>query len=298
MKPPTITAQPSMISTIWIGGRYSSANSRAARLMLSHIYQVTIQRIVGCLVVVLTKPSLVTALAGLLVACSSGGGGGGTGGDARPVESCLGSSLLTALGKQRLIIGVSGSDGAAASAPFDVRYNYLSGGLFQSETPCTACGASCPGGWWGCYNTPPGAYATMFMTKTAMASQVPMFSYYELLQTALAANPNFQEGTAEVTQTANDVGIMTRYYNDWRFLLQQIGTSRVMIHIEPDFWGYVRQAGDPTTLPAAVGSANSTDCGSLPSTVGGMGQCMITMARRVRTERARRLAGVGVEHRR
>lgn len=72
---------------------------------------------------------------------------------------------------------------------------------------------------------------------------------------------------------------MTRYYNDWRFLLQTIGDQTALLHVEPDFWGYVRQAGDPTALPAAVGAANPTDCGALPSTIAGMGQCLIAMVR-------------------
>lgn len=225
----------------------------------------------------------------LVAACGNGHSGAGSdgktngsGSDGGGTASCLGSSLLTELGKDHLLVGVSGSDGAAAAAPYDLRYVYLSGGLFESTTPCTACGASCPGGWWGCYNTPPGAYATDFISTTASASpaQIPMFTYYEILQTASASISGFQEGTAEVTQAATDVGIMTRYYNDWRFLLQAIGQTKVMLHIEPDFWGYVRQAGDPTTLPAAVGSANSIDCAAMPATIGGMGQCMIAMVRK------------------
>ena len=91
----------------------------------------------------------------------------------------------------------------------------------------------------------------------------------EILQTAQATS-GFQEGTAEATQAATNLGIMTRYYNDWRFLLQQIGQTKVMLHIEPDFWGYVRQAGDPTTLAAAVASANPTDCATLPATIAGI----------------------------
>jgi hypothetical protein len=203
----------------------------------------------------------------------NGGGGGGSGSG-----SCLGSTVLGELGASHLVVGVSGSTTAESSAPYDLRYVYLSGGLFTSTTPCTACGASCSSSWWGCYNSPPGAYATDFMTSAAGASQVPMFTYYELLQTAQAAITGFQEGTAEVTQAATDSGIMTRYYNDWRFLLQTIGQSRALLHIEPDFWGYVRQAGDPTTLAAVVGAVNP-DCTAMPSTIAGMGQCMIAMVR-------------------
>jgi hypothetical protein len=222
---------------------------------------------------------------------SSGGGasgmeagsGGTIASGADAAGSCLGSSFLSALGKERLIVGVSGSSAAEGAAPYDLRYVYLSGGLFSSSTPCTSCSSCAPSGaWWGCYNTPPGMYATYFLQGAAAASppQIPMFTYYEILQTAQVTIANFQEGAAEVTQAATNTGIMTRYYNDWRFLLQTIGQSKALLHIEPDFWGYVRQAGDPTTLPAAVSSVNATDCSSLPSTIAGMGQCMISMVRK------------------
>ena len=228
---------------------------------------------------------------GAMSASSSGGGtagveagSGGTmasGSDA--AGSCLGSSLLSALGKNHLMVGVTGSSTAEGAAPYDLRYVYLSGGLFSSPTPCTSCSSCAPSGsWWGCYDSPPGMYVTYILQGAAAATppQIPMFTYYEILQTADATITNFQEGTAEATQAATNTGIMTRYYNDWRFLLQTIGKSKALLHIEPDFWGYVRQAGDPTTLPAAVGSVNSTDCSSLPSTIAGMGQCMISMVRK------------------
>ena len=222
----------------------------------------------------------------------SGTGGSGTGGSgaAGAAGSCIGSSMLSKLGKNRLLVGVSTSDAAAAMAPFDLRYIYISGGLFDSPTPCTACGSACTAAgnvctngcaWWGCYNTPPGMYAGYFIQAAAKPSpaQVPMFTYYELLQTAQSTFTNFAEGTAEVTQAAASAPLMTRYYADWRFLLQQIGQNKALLHIEPDFWGYARQAGSPTALAAAVASANPTDCGSLPNTIAGMGQCLISMVR-------------------
>jgi hypothetical protein len=210
-------------------------------------------------------------------------GSGGTIPPGKDAGTCLGSSFLSALGKNRLLVGVSGSGTAEGAAPYDLRYVYISGGLFSSSTPCTSCSSCAPSGsWWGCYNTPPGMYATYFIQGAAGASppQIPMFTYYEILQTANAAISGFKEGTAEATQAVTNAGIMTRYYNDWRFLLQTIGTTKALLHIEPDFWGYVRQAGDPTTLPAAVGSVNAADCSALPATVAGMGQCMIAMVRK------------------
>ena len=214
----------------------------------------------------------------------SGGapGTGGTGG------SCLGAAMLSKLGKSRLLVGVSTSDATAALAPFDVRYIYISGGLFDSSSPCTTCGSACVAAgnmctsgcaWWGCYDSPPGMYATYFLQAAAKNAQIPMFTYYELLQTAKNTFSGFNEGAAEATQAATSAPLMTRYFADWRFLLQQIGQQKALLHVEPDFWGYARQAG-AATAAAAVASANPTDCGSLPNTIGGMGQCLISMARK------------------
>jgi hypothetical protein len=206
--------------------------------------------------------------------------------------ACLGSSLLTALGKQRLMIGVSTDNTTAAEAPFDLHYIYISGGVFDSAAPCTTCDATCTAagkscasggcGWWGCYDSPPGAYASDFISSCAgfTPAAIPMFTYYEIFQTAQGTFSNFQQGTPEVTQAAVSTSLMTRYFADWRFLLQQIGQGVAFLHIEPDFWGFARQAGSATALPAAVASANPTDCGSLPNTIAGMGQCMISMVRK------------------
>jgi hypothetical protein len=216
---------------------------------------------------------------------AGGAGKSGTGGAG---GGCIGSSALSKLGKNRLLVGVSTSDATAALAPFDIRYIYISGGLFDAPTPCTACGSSCVAAgnactsgctWWGCYDSPPGMYATYFLQAAAQNAQTPMFTYYELLQTAKNTFSGFSEGVAEATQAATNTALMTRYYADWRFLLQQIGQTKALLHIEPDFWGYARQAG-AATAAAAVASANATDCGSLPNTIGGMGQCLIAMVRK------------------
>jgi hypothetical protein len=214
-----------------------------------------------------------------------GGAGGSTG------AACIGSSMLTALGKSHLLVGVSASDATAAQAPFDLRYIYLSGGLFDAPTPCSACGSSCVASgqactsscaWWGCYDSPPGDYASSFIQTCLKDSpaQIPMFTYYEILQTAQATFSGFKEGASEVTQAATSAPLMTRYYADWRFLLQAIGQHQALLHIEPDFWGYARQAGSATATAAAVASANPTDCASLPNTIAGMGQCLIAMVRK------------------
>jgi hypothetical protein len=103
-----------------------------------------------------------------------------------------------------------------------------------------------------------------------------MVTYYQLLQAS-----GVTEGAPEVTQAATNGTFMARYFADWRFLLQQIGQGVALLHIEPDFWGYAeQQSEDPTSLTATVASANATDCGAMPNTIAGMGQCMIAMVRK------------------
>lgn len=181
----------------------------------------------------------------------------------------------------------------AKQAPFDLQYQYISGGFPDGTGPCASCATGCttngttcansgPGcAWWGCWQydqDPPGEYVRTFDSTCAAESpaQVPMITYYQILQAS-----GVTEGAPEVTQAATNATFMARYFADWRFLLQQIGMTTALLHIEPDFWGYAEQnASDPTTEPAAVASANATDCGSMPNTIAGMGKCMIAMTRK------------------
>lgn len=232
-------------------------------------------------------------------ATSSGGSAGSSSG-ATPVDAgaCLGATALGALGRTHLLVGGSMQDATAAMAPFDLRYLYISGGISDGSGPCTSCltcttnsgakscqtsngGSGCS--WWGCWQydkNPPGQYVSGFVSKCAGASpaQIPMITWYQILQASGVA-----EGSAEVTSAAANQSLMSRYYADYRFMLQQIGQSVAIVHIEPDFWGYAQQYAvthsmTATTIPAAVASANGTDCSSLPNTIAGMGQCMVAMS--------------------
>ena len=217
---------------------------------------------------------------------SSGGSGGSSGGGsssgADDAGACLGTSLLAALGKTHLILGVTGGSKASSSAPFELQYDYISGGLAPVSGPCSSCSTGCGASWWGCgwqYDLdPPGAYVREFTATCAMASppQVPMITYYQLFQSS-----GVGQGAPEVTQAATNATFMSAYFDDWRFLLQQIGQTVALLHIEPDFWGFAEQTGTAATaLPAAVASANAIDCSAMPNTIAGMGQCMISMVRR------------------
>jgi hypothetical protein len=219
----------------------------------------------------------------LATAATCTGGGG-------PVGSCLGADLLASLGKDHLLLGLSNPDDAAArAAPYDLRYEYLAGGFPDGDGPCQSCASGCtaqgkscanPGGcsWWGCWQwdaLPPGEYARSFIATAEADGQLPMITYYELLQASGVA-----EGDDEVKK-ASDPAFMARYLADWRFVLDQVGSHRTLLHVEPDFWGYAAQRRVPcSTIPAAVASANPLDCAGQPDTLAGLGRCMIAMVRR------------------
>lgn len=206
-----------------------------------------------------------------------------------PVESCLGTQLLEHFGKSRLMVGVSTGDEAAASAaPWDVRYQYITAGIPDGAGPCSSCasgcssaGTSCTGGgcgWWGCWQNdqePPGAFARNFVAEAKRKNQVPMFTYYQQLY----SSGSF-EGTGQIMKMG-DSAVMGRYYADFRFMLQQVGDAKAMLHLEPDTWGYGQQANaDPTKVPVAVASANSADCTGLSNDFAGFGRCVVAMVRK------------------
>ena len=208
-----------------------------------------------------------------------------------PAATCLATPLLQSLGfTSRVLIGADMTESIAEQAPFDIRYLYLAGGLADGAgtcnscaTGCTAAGASCANtagcGWWGCWQddrVAPGQYLRDLLAKTNATGQLPMITYYELLQTSRVA-----EGDPEVTVAIRDSALMTRFFNDWRFLLQQIGQSPALLHVEPDFWGYAEKLSqDPHLLPAAIAGANPTDCAGQENSVAGMGRCLIAMVRK------------------
>ena len=205
-------------------------------------------------------------------------------------SSCIGSDVMKKLGKSRMLVGATMADASATAAPWDFRYLYIAGGLMDSSNVCSSCASNCtsngvtcassgPGcGWWGCWQwdqQAPGQYARDFVAKAQSNNQIPMITYDVLLEAS-----GVTEGTAEATQAARNVSFMTRYFSDWRLLLQAIGNSTAFLHIEPDFWGYAEQASSDPHASAAVATANPTDCATQENSIAGMGRCMIAMARK------------------
>ena len=130
-----------------------------------------------------------------------------------------------------LQIGLTDPPGGAAalrrSAPFGFRYQYLAGGVNT-------------GSGWSTWN-PDGAFATLYVRDSWAQGVLPVLTYYTLLQSSPAAGDEAATDLAHL----RDPQVMQAYWNDVRLLLRRIqGARPVVVHVEPDLWGYLEQAND------------------------------------------------------
>jgi hypothetical protein len=136
---------------------------------------------------------------------------------------------------QHLALGVMDPAGGAAAlvkhAPLDVRYAYLAGGANT-------------GSGWATWN-PDGSYASSYVAESLMAHVIPVLTYYQMLQSKPARGRD--ELHKDISNLRNP-DTMDAYWADWALLLQRVaaaaGSKLVVIHVEPDLWGYLEQARD------------------------------------------------------
>jgi hypothetical protein len=130
-----------------------------------------------------------------------------------------------------LALGLASQPGGAATmhkeAPFDYRYQYLAGGVNTGD------------GWAG-WN-PNGSFVTLYVNDSVKAHITPVFTYYQVRQSL----PGRDEDEA-----AGDIGnlrnaqTMKDYWADLTLFFKRAGAThrRVVLHVEPDLWGYLEQA--------------------------------------------------------
>jgi hypothetical protein len=130
-----------------------------------------------------------------------------------------------------LQIGMADPPGDAAAlrktAPFGFRYQYLAGGVNTGQG-------------WTTWN-PNGSFVTRYDAKSWAAGMIPVFSYYMLLQSKPTGS---DESTVDIAHL-RDPALMKQYWLQVRLFFERArGTKTVVLHVEPDLWGYLEQAGD------------------------------------------------------
>jgi hypothetical protein len=162
---------------------------------------------------------------------------------------------------------------AATGAPWDFRYQYLSGGV---DT----------GRGWTTWRSPAGTFARDYLRESQARGYRTLFIYYLLRDSGSGASTD--EQTAMLTNLRNPV-LMQTYYADFSLLLDQIAafSDPVWIIVEPDLWGYaqntvVGRTNDGRDVPAAVRATGLPLLADLPDTLAGFASALV----RLRDQRA------------
>jgi hypothetical protein len=171
-----------------------------------------------------------------------------------------------------LQLGLADAPGAAAklaaAAPFGLRYQYLAGGVNTGKS-------------WQTWD-PGGSFVSRYISESEAHHIVPVFSYYQIRQSLPGA------GTAD--ETAADLGnldnatTMRAYYLDLTafFVKAASARGRVVLHLEPDLFGYIEQhaaANDASSVPAAVASTGIAELRGIPNTAAGFAQAVLVLRR-------------------
>ena len=133
----------------------------------------------------------------------------------------------------RIKLGLADQPGGAhalrAHAPFTYRYQYLAGGVNT-------------GAGWSTWNAH-GSFVTRYVRESARAHIVPVFTYYMLRQ-SLPGRDNGDEPKAVLGNLRNGA-TMRAYWRDLALFFRRAGATRrrVILHVEPDMWGYLEQGG-------------------------------------------------------
>ena len=152
-------------------------------------------------------------------------------------------------------------------AAFDYRYQYLDAGVNT-------------GHGWETWDSPPGAFATYYIQESAKNRYIPVFVYYELLQSNGTCG-GCGEQQKDLSNLAN-AAVMKAYYANWALLMQRIGASHqpVLVIVEPDLWGFMQQSvvggsNNAVSVPASVASSGYGVVAGLPNTAQGFAWALL-----------------------
>jgi len=99
---------------------------------------------------------------------------------------------------------------------------------------------------WSTWN-PDGTFASMYVQDSWAHGTIPVLTYYMLLQ----SNPKGGDEAQTDLAHLRDPQVMQAYWQDVSLMFKRVhGTKPVVVHVEPDLWGYIEQSGD-----VALGSA-------------------------------------------
>jgi hypothetical protein len=170
--------------------------------------------------------------------------------------------------------------------PWDFRMQYLAGGVNT-------------GHGWETWNAN-GTFALNYAQESTQHGYIPLFPYYELLQSNGSCG-NCAENKKDIVNL-NDAALMRAYYANFALLMKRLGPATydgikgfggvALVNVEPDFaGGYAVQAvnngvcfgfcngrgNDPSLLQASVNASGFSDVAGFPDTYAGFTQALAHM---------------------
>jgi hypothetical protein len=180
-----------------------------------------------------------------------------------------------------LQIGLSDAPGGAkalhSSTHVGMRYQYLAGGVNT-------------GSGWSTWN-PDGSFVTRYVDESRAAHVIPVFTYYQLLQSKPGGGDELHDDLGNLA----NADTMKAYWADLELFYQRAkGSKPVVLHVEPDLWGYIEQASendDASTVPAVVPDG-------LPQNAAGFAQEIVALRDRLAPNviLAWHMSGWGTKH--
>jgi hypothetical protein len=162
----------------------------------------------------------------------------------------------------RMELGLADQPGGAAAlrhkARFGFRYQYLAGGVNTGQG-------------WSTWN-PGGSFVPLYIRESAAHHITPVFTYYMVRQSLPGKNVG-DEQRADLGNLA-DPSTMKALMADLKLFFQRAGATkrRVVLHLEPDLWGFAEQAasgGDAASVPVRLSAAGLPELAGLPDTLPG-----------------------------
>jgi hypothetical protein len=213
----------------------------------------------------------------LAPACGGGGGGGGGGtpvafagvGVAEiPIDPANPADAPKPIPFTQVQLGIANFDltwpttAISGGIPFGLRSQYLSGGVNT-------------GTGWTTWNSPPGQFALLYMNASDSAGMIPVLDYYQLRGSA----PNV--GSENPDPKLQNPSTMSAYYAEFKLLLGKCAVfgKPVIIHVEPDFWGFCQQnhGSLPQNIPVSVANTGLPEAAGLNDTLCGFARLLVRL---------------------
>lgn len=127
-------------------------------------------------------------------------------------------------------------------------------------------------------------YIRPFVETAQQMDAMPLLTFYQLLDLGRAAGHGGSEPEVVAAALA-DAGVMRTYFDHWVWLLELAAefTPPVIIHSEPDSWGFMMWAmgvegnDDPTSVPVQVQSSGHPETAGFSDDAAGLGQALVAL---------------------